>query len=373
MREVISMLHSTPEYERAVLHLLTSHAAQIATKLDINEQIHADFADRQKWNVIPAVHGVGGTIQSANYAFEFFAGKLRSVNKLQWLQRIEPPICDLLELAEQSSELDKESAFHLSTHWLTRLGVDLRKLNERYSPSVFQVPARKSDSFGRPMSGVENNVPTPIFTISWQEAGSGRPALPGSASAAITMKVLGTTKEILELRFGDLSWAPNPPLVLSNVAQLLGQPPAPSEFVKRRLGEAAFELIQNPERTTLWLLNSHKQIGCRSKQTERAGPVELTAIQACEFSRVLLDVDCHLWDARKMCIPDYGAKLNFEKSKERVECLICYECDMIELVMRESAQTFDLSGLSHNPLVRAIQKIFPDDKAVAGLKLYPKG
>ena len=46
---------------------------------------------------------------------------------------------------------------------------------------------------------------------------------------------------------------------------------------------------------------------------------------------------------------------------------------MIELVMRESAQTFDLSGLSHNPLVRAIQKIFPDDKTVAGLKLYPKG
>jgi hypothetical protein len=45
-----------------------------------------------------------------------------------------------------------------------------------------------------------------------------------------------------------------------------------------------------------------------------------------------------------------------------VECLICYQCDMVQLAYRGTSENFDLNGaVAHNPLVTAIQEIFPRD------------
>ena len=70
----------------------------------------------------------------------------------------------------------------------------------------------------------------------------------------------------------------------------------------------------------------------------------------------------------KLCSPNYGLRLRFERGKDSVEILFCYECDILQVTHngRIKEENFDFA---HNKLVKAVQAVFPKDDAIRKLEL----
>jgi hypothetical protein len=352
------MLHKSPEFEAAGFGLLVSEANWIAQQLGLSERVVMQSPAPEEWSIATSHPRVTGSVCSANYRFDFLQGALRGISKIKWMERISPPVRDWADLAGRSSLIDASGVRGLGIEWLQRLGVAMEVLEQQFPLSVSQAKIRKEDGIA---SGQSERVPAPFFILHW-----GRP--PG---VPISMQILGTTKELIGLEINGPALWTRPRLELMNADELLGAPPPPREFVERRLGTESFQIIERAEAVEVWLLTSDAED--RRPKRERAGPVRLKGEQAKAFSEVLLDFDSYMWDCKKMCIPDYGARLRFHKGSEYVDCAICYECDMVEIAYGEHSKVHDLTGgRIHNSLVRAIQRVFPDDRVVRDLKVYPE-
>jgi hypothetical protein len=98
-----------------------------------------------------------------------------------------------------------------------------------------------------------------------------------------------------------------------------------------------------------------------------AGPVGLSPEIATNASAVLLSPSTYVWDSDKSCIPAYGVRLSFIQDTDRVDVLLCFECDML-LVGRGDVlggEDFDNGRLT---LVRAAKAAFPDDEIIQQLE-----
>jgi hypothetical protein len=98
-----------------------------------------------------------------------------------------------------------------------------------------------------------------------------------------------------------------------------------------------------------------------------AGPVPLADATAYDVSAALLRAETYVWDWAKACIPNYGVQLSFIRGTDRVDVLLCFECDML-LIGRDGkiigGEDFDNSRAT---LVRAAKNSFPDDDAIRKL------
>ncbi len=375
----IELLHTTAAYQTAAMQLMVGEANFAASALEINETVPpVAAANTNDWDVNPPPHGLGGSVCSSNYCFDFFNGKLRSIHKYKWLQKISPPVTDLLELADRPSLLDTNTAYKLARQRLAALSVDVIEMEQRFPAVIFQVPARRRDSTGQHLQGVENNVAVPLFMVGWGNRPIGNPAVkevrtlpPGPTRSAVFIEILGTTKEVIEFEIREPSLLKRPPLQLANAAELLGPTPPPRHFVERLFGgKDAYETVAAPNHAEVWLLTSNES---GSGKRDRAGPVTLKSAAAKAFSDPLLDFNSYLWGMVKNCIPDYGARLRFTRGKDVVDVRLCFECDMLEVTFngvvqdgRAQGENFDKA---HDALVRALQSVFPHDDVVRSLRI----
>lgn len=72
----------------------------------------------------------------------------------------------------------------------------------------------------------------------------------------------------------------------------------------------------------------------------------------------------------KACIPQYGVKLSFSRANDRVDVLLCFECDIMATFRNgagemESGQSFD-DGRAE--LLRLVKLLFPDDRLIQSIK-----
>jgi hypothetical protein len=69
---IIELLHTTASYQTAVFQLMVGEANLAATQLDLNDSrplvINQNTND---WNVSPPPLGIGGSVLTSNYIFEF--------------------------------------------------------------------------------------------------------------------------------------------------------------------------------------------------------------------------------------------------------------------------------------------------------------
>ena len=187
MTNIIAFLHTTAAYQTAALQLMVGQANFAAQQLDLKEPLPIVIsADTNKSEVMPPPMGIGGMILTSNYNFEFNKGYLVSVGKMKWLEKVSPPITNTLELANQPSLLDTNSAYQLATQWLAKISVDVSKLERKFPPQIFQISARRRDEDGKILPGISNNIAIPLFIIGWGDQGQTFPTnqLFGRTSAA---------------------------------------------------------------------------------------------------------------------------------------------------------------------------------------------
>ncbi len=362
---IIQFLHTTASYQTAVFQLMVGEANLAAKQLDLSDSRPLVInQNTNEWNVSPPPMGIGGSVLTSNYIFEFQKGQLAWVKKTDWFQKVTPPITNLVELASRRSLLDSNSAYQLATQWLSRLSVDVNGLERRFPPNVFQVPARRIASDGSNLPGVSNNIATPLFKISW---GDRKP--PMDMMNPVRVEILGTTKELLDLSIRDASLFKRPPIAVTNIAELLGPLPPARHFVEELFGGSnAYAAVKSPDHVEAWLLNTFSEQREQGKKPERAGPMTLKPSVAKTFSGVLLDFDTYQWGVMKACAPQYGLRLRFVRAADSVEILFCYECDILQVTHngRTKEENFDFA---HNKLVKAVQNAFPKDEIVRKLEL----
>src|ERR1044071_745753 len=168
MTNIIAFLHTTTAYKAAALQLMAGQANFVAQQMDLKEPLPIIVsADTNKSEVMPPPWGVGGSIRTSNYYFNFQKGWLESVGKIDWLKKISPPVTNTFELANQTSLLDTNSAYELAKQWLTKISVDVPKLEQKYPPEIFQVTARRRDENGEILPGISNTISIPLFMIAW--------------------------------------------------------------------------------------------------------------------------------------------------------------------------------------------------------------
>ena len=359
---IIQFLHTTAAYQAAVANLLVGEANFAANQLNLQDWTPIEGTNGAIVEVMPPPLGVGGGIVTSNHFLNFEKGRLRTVQKRDWLKKISPTATNLLFLVSRPSLLDTNSAYQLATQWLTSLSVDVRAMEQKFPPRILQIPARKIDANGRNLPGTSNNVATPLFEIAW---GNRQP--PTEFLNPVRVKILGTSKELLALDIRDDSIFQGTPLLVTNASQLLGPIPFPQHFVEELVGGvAAYAAVAFPEKVEAWLLTSYADEASR-ENAPRTKAIQLSPAKAKRFSDPLLGFDSYQWTATKMCSPDFGLKLRFTRGKEVVEFRLCYECDILEVTYggKTKTENFDFA---HNQLRKAIQSIFPNDNKVQGIE-----
>jgi hypothetical protein len=379
MTNILQMLHTTAAYQSAVMQLMVNEANFAAKQLDLKETVPPIVAtDSNRWSVEPVTEGIGGSVDSENYSFWFHNGKLRSIDKIKWFQKISPPANSVLDLADRPSLLDTNSAYQLAKERLAALSVDVAALEKEHPPTIFQVRGKKRGPNGEPLTGSNTLISSPLFMIGWgespvnpilqarmRELNRPMPVRPPSDLSPVFVEFLGTTRELIDLKINDPSLLKRPVLQLTNAEQLLGPTPPPQHFVEEFVGgKDAYETISKPDKVEVWLLTA----GIDHPKVDRAGPVKLTAVTAKAFSDALLNFDSYSWRDGKQCIMDEGARLRFTRGADTVDIRLCYQCDMLTVTHKGSTRMGDFD-YAHNALAKALQAAFPNDEIVKALQL----
>ncbi|HXI51724.1 MAG TPA: hypothetical protein VNH84_09470 [Candidatus Saccharimonadales bacterium] len=361
MTNLIAFLHTTAAYQAAALQLMVGEANFAAHRLGLPEEVPAvtNLLAVAEVGVPPL--GVGGAVGTSNYLFSFAKGRLRSIRKREWLSKVQPPASNLFNLTRTPSLLDTNSAHQLATQWLAALTVDVIALERKHTRHIFQAPTRVPNADPREP---EATVLTPLFQISWGV----RPP-PADFWSPVRVKLLGSTKQLLELDINDTTLLRRPRLMVTNKAALLGPLPPPRHFVEQLFGgREAYETVASPEQVEAFLLNSRIREEESKLPEIRQGPTRVDLDKARRLSDALLDFDTYQWSAVKLCSPDYGIKVRFVRGPSVVEALLCFECGIVAVTAKGAIrhENFDFN---HNALVKVVQEIFPRDEEITRLEL----
>jgi hypothetical protein len=99
-----------------------------------------------------------------------------------------------------------------------------------------------------------------------------------------------------------------------------------------------------------------------------AGPAAMPEPIAKEVTALLSDPSSFLWDEAKACIPRPGIRLDFIRGSDRLEVLLCFECDiLISYINGRLAGGEDFDPVRPS-LVRAVGSLFPDDAVIQALR-----
>ncbi|HEX4349135.1 MAG TPA: hypothetical protein VH251_02045, partial [Verrucomicrobiae bacterium] len=272
LTNVIAYLHTTLAYQSAVMQLIVGQANFDAQQLHLRETLPIVIpADTNQWSVAMPPYGVTGTLTTSNYVYRFVAGKLASI-QMKGLPRG--------DAETQVSLIDTNGAHQLAQQWLTALSVDVPALESKYPPAIQSASAmsaapRRPNNGGHRANGTNDigvarrsspaNEATrdraarntrPLFYVNWGRT-RGTHLAASSSSAQISMEILGSTRECLNLSIFNPALLKASPLQVANAAALLGPPPSPQQLVENFLGgKTAYNTVAQPERVLVWLVGS---------------------------------------------------------------------------------------------------------------------
>lgn len=99
-----------------------------------------------------------------------------------------------------------------------------------------------------------------------------------------------------------------------------------------------------------------------------AGPVAVDDALAKSVGQLLLDEKSYLWDVGKGCDPIFGVRLEFVQGDKSTDIFFCFECDILQVYVEGKPVSSEDFDDVRPQLVKMMQKIFPKDKAIQGLK-----
>jgi hypothetical protein len=200
-------------YKAVVLQLMVGEATFFARQLDL--PCPKPLEIRKSYVTRPAF-GFGGTLNTTQFFFSF--GK---DGRLWNIVKTDATIRDAQlwhEIGNMPTVIDTNGAYRLATQWLSRIDVDLAALDRRCfahirQPKFFDPPI--APTFPLPTNAPMSTVP--LFRIHWFDRAQ-------TDYLIAEMEIDGLTKGLLEWRLNDTTLSKRPPLVITNAAELNGQP-----------------------------------------------------------------------------------------------------------------------------------------------------
>lgn len=135
-------------------------------------------------------------------------------------------------------------------------------------------------------------------------------------------------------------------------------------------GAAGFETIAKPERVEAYRIRpppSERDIKAITDYSIIAGPVRLTPQTASELSEALTSPKSYVWESAKACMPEYGVCFTFLRGGNRVDVLVCFECDILLVALNGSTAGGEDFDPVRAVLVRAAKASFPVDDVIGRL------
>jgi hypothetical protein len=161
--------------------------------------------------------GVRGTIETTNFFFSFIGAKLSSVQRLSE-HLVEYYSHDLDKLVGKTSLIDTNGAYQLATQWLASVDMDIPALRKlKYTVNQLHYRA----------TGTTNVVTLPLFYVDFGTRHHHWPA--GSTmkdydEPLVSVEILGTTKELQEMKLNDGSLSKRPLMIITNGLDLVREP-----------------------------------------------------------------------------------------------------------------------------------------------------
>jgi len=149
--------------------------------------------------------GIAGNLQTTNFFFGFNQGKLLVITRKEYHGSNE--FFDSIK--EKTSLIDDAQAHQLATQWLAAVDVDVDALEKKYTPEISR------DEY--------LHVKVPIYNVCWGKwSSNGRDGAPvrTSSSPCVEVRILGTTKELIEIRLMDNSFLRRPLILVPKAIDL---------------------------------------------------------------------------------------------------------------------------------------------------------
>jgi hypothetical protein len=153
-----------------------------------------------------------GVIETTNFFFSFKAGKSYVIVRSHE-PAMEPG--SFHKLVGVQSLINDSQAYTLATQWLAAISVDVTALEQKYKPKISQQKLYYPQ-------GTTNKVSLPIYFVKW----GGNEDYP-----AVKVTILGTTKELMELRMENRSFSRRPPMIIPNARELNSIPDPPMKHL----------------------------------------------------------------------------------------------------------------------------------------------
>ena len=203
--------------------------------------------------------GLYGRIDTANFEFGFDQGRLLHVQRLSE-PMVEYYARNLDDLIGKPSLIDTNGAYQLATQWLAAVDVDMAALGKlKWTVNQLHYLAR----------GATNTVTLPFYFVDF-----GTKHYPASGNLhafdepLVSVKILGTTKELIELYFLDSSFCRRPPLLMTNALDLVRTPNPSVKQLQNPLTAQAYALtpaqVSNYTASHLQLTNSSPSVQTNS-------------------------------------------------------------------------------------------------------------
>ncbi len=102
------------------------------------------------------------------------------------------------------------------------------------------------------------------------------------------------------------------------------------------------------------------------------GPVTVPGELSIALTSALASEESYDWDKPRDCMPSYGLRLSFYRGRDRVDVLLCMNCETL-LVIRNGEEC----GMGQfNPIraimVDAVKSLFPNDQVIQSLSSVTK-
>lgn len=164
--------------------------------------------------------GVQGTIETTNLLFAFDRGRLCEVERIAE-NRFQYYSTDVDKLIGKPSVINESQAYEMATQWLAAADIDVTEMEKKHAPQVNQLTVLPMNS--------TNVVKVPMYFVhwGWRYFRNGDDKHSVSSNSLVEVKILGTTKELVELRLSDTTFSKRPQLLITNAIDLMltGNPP----------------------------------------------------------------------------------------------------------------------------------------------------
>jgi hypothetical protein len=135
------------------------------------------------------------------------------------------------------------------------------------------------------------------------------------------------------------------------------------QLLKLLGGTKGFAVLLKPERVDAFRLDH--MIG--EEPVVKGGPAAVGKDTVKDLTTVLSAPESFLWNIGKGCIPVWGVRFSFFRGDDRLEVLLCFNCDILGVRLNDGElqdQNFDRV---RPQLVRLVKAVFPDDPVIQKL------